>query len=87
MRKTDYPRLRAWPQCPLCGNPKPRTALACWDCVNSRGIGAGDDDPYAERCFADAEAALTRAGHALTEKLGAHLSQDARRHLGIRRAS
>jgi hypothetical protein len=32
--------------------------------VNSRGIGAGDQDDYAEKVFAHAESVLTRAGQA-----------------------
>jgi hypothetical protein len=83
MRKTDFPRLRAWDQCPLCGDAKARGALACWPCFNSRGIGAGDQDDYAEAQFAKAELALESAGTTLARAIrdtGTWRSQDARRH-------
>ncbi len=68
MRKLDFPRLRAWDQCPLCGGAKPRGGLCCWECFNSRGIGAGDEDPYAEQQFARTELALESAGTTLASK-------------------
>ena len=63
--KLDYPRLRNFGLCPLCGHPKAKSALACWLCTNARGIGAGDEDPYAERQFAAKELELARAERAL----------------------
>ena len=69
MRKLDFPRLRAWDQCPLCGNAKPRGGLCCWECFNSRGIDVGDADPWAEARFACAELALESAGITLANKL------------------
>ena len=83
MRKTDFPRLRAWDQCPLCGGAKPRGGLCCWECFNSRGIGAGE----AETRFAKAELALETAGTTLARAIrdtGTQRSQDARRHDRVR---
>jgi hypothetical protein len=39
---TDFPLLRASHQCPLCGGPKPKSALACWGCFNEHHVGEGD---------------------------------------------
>jgi hypothetical protein len=69
MRKLDFPRLRAFGICPLCGEAKARGALACWPCFNDRGIGAGDDDPWAEAQFARAERALKLASDHLIDHL------------------
>jgi hypothetical protein len=69
MRKIDFPRLRAWDHCPLCGGNKSRGVLACYRCVNTRGIGAGDDDPWAEGRFARAELALESAGTTLARSI------------------
>ena len=69
MRKTDFPRLRAWDQCPLCGGAKPRGGLCCWECFNSRGIGAGDDDPYADAQFQRAERALQGTSSYLIDRM------------------
>ncbi|HUZ34027.1 MAG TPA: hypothetical protein VMV19_18250 [Xanthobacteraceae bacterium] len=69
MRKTDFPRLRAFDICPLCGDAKARGALVCWPCFNSRGIGASDDNPLAEAQFIKAERALRGA----TEFLIGHM--------------
>ena len=88
MRKTDFPRLRAFDVCPLCGNAKARGALACWPCFNSRGLEAGDHDPWAEARFAKAELALESAGTTLARKIrdtGTCRSQDARRHERVQR--
>jgi hypothetical protein len=63
MCKSDFPRLRAWDCCPLCGGPKPRGRLCCVECFNSRGIDAGDDDPWAAARFAQAERSLVGAVH------------------------
>jgi hypothetical protein len=69
MRKLDFPRLRAFNLCPLCGHAKPRGGLACWDCFNARGLGAGDADPWAEGRFERAERALKSATDHLIERL------------------
>jgi hypothetical protein len=58
MCKSDFPRLRAWNQCPLCGSPKSIGRLCCWTCWNDRGP---DHDPYFERCINHAETTLTMA--------------------------
>jgi hypothetical protein len=68
-KTTAYPRLRAWDRCPLCPDPKPRGALACVRCTDARGIGAGDDDPYADKVFATAEATLIRASRAFERSI------------------
>ena len=65
----DYPRVRASGRCPLCGGNKLRGQLACTPCINVRGIGAGDDDPWADKQFARAERALESAGTILARKL------------------
>jgi hypothetical protein len=69
MRKLDFPRVRAWDQCPLCGGAKPRGRLACIACINSRGIGAGDEDPWAEARFTRAELALESASTPLARSI------------------
>jgi hypothetical protein len=69
MRKPDFPRLRAFDFCPLCGDAKPRGGLCCWSCFNSRGIGAGDSDPYADACFQRAERASKLASDHLIDHM------------------
>ena len=59
---TDFPLLRAFHQCPLCGETKPRGALVCWPCFNKYRVGEGDDiNKWAEARIGRAEANLTTA--------------------------
>ena len=59
---TDFPLLRAFHQCPLCGDEKPSSALTCWPCFNKYRVGEGDDiDKWAAARIGRAEANLTTA--------------------------
>jgi hypothetical protein len=59
---TDFPLLRAFHQCPLCGNDKPISALTCWPCFNEHHVGEGDDiSPWADARMGRAEANLETA--------------------------
>lgn len=59
---TDFPLLRAFHQCPLCGGDKPISALACWPCFNKHRVGEGDDiNKWADARIGRAEANLTTA--------------------------
>lgn len=35
---TDYPKLRAFPNCANCGLEKPHSALLCWSCFNRNSL-------------------------------------------------
>ena len=61
MTAADYPLLRAHRQCPLCGNQKPKTALACWECWNTAYSDEFGIDGLAEDKFGRAECALMTA--------------------------
>lgn len=57
----DYPRLRAYSHCPLCGHPKGNGLLCCWPCFNLHGVGGGrysSGNIWAESLFGRAEANL-----------------------------
>jgi hypothetical protein len=58
----DFPLLRAFHQCPLCGHDKPRGALACWPCFTTHRVGEGDDiNKWAQARIDRAEANLSTA--------------------------
>ena len=77
--KRDFPRLRAFNVCPLCSGAKPRGALSCWQCWNSRQPDC-DDDPYFWRRCERAELALESAGTILASKLRSVLDGDDELH-------
>lgn len=54
----DFPKVRAFRFCPLCGLKKAPTSLSCWPCTARYDI---DSDPWAQRRFACTEANLTTA--------------------------
>jgi hypothetical protein len=59
---TDFPLLRAFHQCPLCGNDKPISALTCWPCFNEHHVGdSAEISKWAEVCIGLAEANLMTA--------------------------
>lgn len=60
----QYPRLRAFSNCPLCGFAKPLSALCCWECFNKHSVAVTADcngNHWAEGRFARAEANLATA--------------------------
>lgn len=57
----DYPRLRAFDQCPLCGGHKLTGLLCCWPCYNLHAVdGSAHTNPnsWAEARFRRTEANL-----------------------------
>ena len=63
MRTIDYPRLRAHPVCPSCGQPKPHSALLCWLCFNFHSTLDGGIDCVTDMRIRRAEANLTTAAN------------------------
>ena len=60
----DYPMLRAFTNCPLCGGHKSAGLLACWPCFNKHDVARGphtNGNYWAEARFARAEANLMTA--------------------------
>ena len=40
----DYPLIRAWFDCPLCGGGKDQGLLACWPCYRAFDLKNGDSE-------------------------------------------
>jgi len=57
----DYPHLRAFSRCSLCGGAKSHGTLACWPCFNLHHIDTGN--VWAEAKFDRAEASLMTAAN------------------------
>ena len=53
----DNPRVRAWPQCPVCSKGKDAGLIVCWTCYRQQGLRYGMSEAVA-RTIANLECAL-----------------------------